>query len=64
MGWFTAKQTSEPMDPARGTISDKEWRALQARALKANPARRETFSKEATEKRKAASEQYRKRGQS
>lgn len=64
MGWFTGKQDSGPMDPERGTISDAEWRRLQERAAKANPDQADWTSAKATEHRKAAAEQYRKRGQS
>lgn len=64
MGWFTGKQDSPAMDPARGTVSDKEWRRIQDQALKANPKLRDTFSDESAARAKAGAAQYRKRGQS
>lgn len=57
MGW--GKQPSTP-----GNISDKEWRDLQDRALKANPKLRDSSSRESATRAKAGAEQYRKRGQS
>jgi hypothetical protein len=39
MGWFTAKDAPSD-EPVRGkTISDKAWKALQARARSAHPER-------------------------
>ncbi|MBN9791323.1 hypothetical protein DMP17_22330 [Pseudonocardia sp. TMWB2A] len=45
MGWFTAKPDDGDASAA-ATISDKEWRKLQDRALKANPAQRSMFTEE------------------
>lgn len=50
--------------PPPSTISDKDWRALQARAAKANPRMADAFSDEAAARRLAAAEQQRKRHQS
>lgn len=43
------------------TITDEEWRSLQARALKANPQHADTFSATATESRHRAADNYRNR---
>jgi hypothetical protein len=64
MGWFTGKQDSPPMREDQGTISDAEWRKIQTRAARANPDRASWTSPDAAKHRRAASEQYRKRGQS
>lgn len=64
MGWFTGKQDSPPMRDDQGTISDKDWRNIQARAAKANPKLADMFSDESTARRHAGAEQYRNRGQS
>ena len=45
-----------------GTIDDAEWRDLQQAALRANPRLAETLGDEATRRRQAAAEQWRKRG--
>lgn len=60
MGWFTGKVESGDASKAN-TISDKEYRAMQARAAKANPKRAETFSEEATRARNASNDNYAKR---
>lgn len=46
------------------TISDREWRRLQDRALKANPRLADTFSAESVARAKAGAEQARKRERS
>lgn len=57
MGW------GKPPTPP-STISDKDWQALQDRALKANPKLCDSSSRESVARAKAGAEQYRKRGQS
>lgn len=57
MGWG-----KQPITPS--TVSDKDWRDMQARARKADPRLADSFSAESVRRAKAGAEQYRKRGQS
>jgi hypothetical protein len=58
MGLFSGK---DEMDPDKATISDKEWRALQARALKTNRDRAQTGSDEAVRGSRQGAANYRNR---
>lgn len=61
MGWFSGKYDDENDASKAGTISDKDYRALQSRAAKANPKHADTFSREAGEARQRGADNYQKR---
>ena len=61
MGWFSGKYENDRDASKANTISDKEYRALQARAAKANPSRAAFASKEAVKARQDGKKNYEKR---
>lgn len=63
MGWLTAKNSADDGVTAPSTISEKDWRGLQARAARANPKLADPTSKEAVDGRRAGAQQYRNRKQ-
>jgi hypothetical protein len=45
-----------------GNVSDKEWKRIQKRAMKNNPALADTMGEESTKRRKSAAKQWKNRG--
>jgi hypothetical protein len=61
MGWFTAKDAPSD-EPVRGqTIPDEDWRALQTRAVKADPESARFGSAKAVEGSRRGADNYRNR---
>lgn len=61
MAWISwSNNTSDDAKDAN-TVSDKEWRDIQGRALKANPKLKDTFSKESRAGRDRGDANYRNR---
>ena len=58
MGWFGGQQE---MRPDEGTIGDKQWRALQTRAGRANEQRASVASEQGRAARERAAANYRNR---
>lgn len=58
MGWFSGKYDDDNDASRSNTVSDKEWRAMQARAGKANNHRRRLGSEEQQRATKRGADNY------